>query len=211
MRSCSSSISAFSPTTRRRRAASRPGARSHGAACRPRSPSTRRTHPPARCRGDAPGHPGTCLRRGLASRIDRPLRLRRFLRPVGQKAPLQQIEVALAAFGMPANDGCSLRRGNVPGRRQVRQRVRRAEDPRDGLGGQEAGVATAHGRDSWLCGARSQAQAARRDLPATMAILTKRSQNRCSGKSGECGAIKECCFCVLKFLPIDTGTNCAIV
>jgi hypothetical protein len=35
----------------------------------------------------------------------------------------------------------------VPGRRQVRQRVHRAEDPRDGLCGQETGVATAHGAD----------------------------------------------------------------
>ena len=37
---------------------------------------------------------------------------------------------------------------DVPGGRQIGQRLHRAEDARDGLGGQETGVAAAHGRDS---------------------------------------------------------------
>jgi hypothetical protein len=67
-------------------------------------------------------------------------------------APLQQIEVTRAGLGMAADHGHVVRRRDGPGRRQVRQRVRRAEDARDGLSGQKAGVAAAH---AYLDGCRS--------------------------------------------------------
>ena len=41
-----------------------------------------------------------------------------------------------------ADDGAVAGRRDVPGRRQVRQRVHRAEDARSGLSGQEIGVHT---------------------------------------------------------------------
>jgi hypothetical protein len=68
--------------------------------------------------------------------------------PVRQQTPIQHIEVPTACVRVTANNDRTLRRRDVPGRREVRQRVHRAEDARDGLSGQKAGVAAAHGSDS---------------------------------------------------------------
>ena len=58
--------------------------------------------------------------------------------------PAQELELPVAALRVPADDNCGLRRGDVPAGRQVRQRVGRAEELGNQLGGQLRGKASAH-------------------------------------------------------------------
>ena len=83
---------------------------------------------------------------GLGTGVDGVFRLRRVLGPVRHDAPLQRIEVALAGLGVTADDHRGLRRGDVPGRRDVRQRVHRAEEARNEFRRLGTGVSAEHYR-----------------------------------------------------------------
>ena len=91
----------------------------------------RRHQAPTLCEG-AVEHPGRGD--GLGTGVDGVFRLRRVLGPVRHEAPLQQIEVALTGLGMTADDHRGLRRADVPGRCNVRQRIHRLEEPSNELG-----------------------------------------------------------------------------
>src|SRR5215472_5709866 len=58
----------------------------------------------------------------VSERVDRPLFLGWFLRPIGQQTPLQQVKVPGAGVVMAANDRSVLRRRDVPGRCQTIRR-----------------------------------------------------------------------------------------
>jgi hypothetical protein len=119
-------------------------------------------------RKSAAEHPGRGD--GFGTGVDGVLRLRRVLGPVRYEALLHQIKVALAGLGVPTHYHCVLRKGDVPGRRDVRQRIHRPEEARDELERLGAGVAATHWRSifrapGWTPTARFRCGLSRFALP----------------------------------------------
>jgi hypothetical protein len=107
----------------------------------------------------------------LGAGVDRPARVPGVLGEIRQQAPAEHIQMPLAGIRVPPYHQRRLAGSKVPRRRQVRQRVGRAEQPRDGLGGQEGCIAAAHDRNRHTISQRQQAS-------STAAQLVERTNGR---------------------------------